>query len=252
VGVQADTVVPEALNRYSYVLNNPLKYIDASGYRVEQSAGIGGPRWESEWVERYKAAHGGAEPTEQDWQDYLLSQRYPGTGPGGGWTEGDWRIYSQVRGLLGDLLREIGEPGGWGAGIYTYVGRVLVHWRNAPVEPFADGTWLATSGNMPLGAVWPVHPGWTLGDVIIVIPGVSEEEKRVLLVHEFVHVLQYRAGGAWFVADYVREGPFDPETNAYEMQALAVDALLRENLWLPPIWTFPWAGERLERTSPQQ
>lgn len=42
--VQADTVVPQpgnpqTLNRYSYALNNPLKYIDPSGRAYEQSAG---------------------------------------------------------------------------------------------------------------------------------------------------------------------------------------------------------------------
>ncbi|MBC7264517.1 MAG: RHS repeat-associated core domain-containing protein [Chloroflexi bacterium] len=42
--IQADTIVPQpgnpqALNRYSYVLNNPLRYVDPTGRRYEQSAG---------------------------------------------------------------------------------------------------------------------------------------------------------------------------------------------------------------------
>ncbi len=42
--VQADSVVPQpgnpqTLNRYSYVLNNPLRFVDPSGHAYEQSAG---------------------------------------------------------------------------------------------------------------------------------------------------------------------------------------------------------------------
>ena len=50
---QADTIVPEpgnpqSLNRYSYVLNNPLKYADPSGHAVDEGLGEGGyeyPWW---------------------------------------------------------------------------------------------------------------------------------------------------------------------------------------------------------------
>ena len=45
--VQPDTIVPEpgnpqALNRYSYVLNNPLKYTDPTGHNPACAAGMGG------------------------------------------------------------------------------------------------------------------------------------------------------------------------------------------------------------------
>jgi hypothetical protein len=51
--VQADTIVPEpgnpqALNRYSYVYNNPLRYVDPSGYLTEEQimAYFGVETWE--------------------------------------------------------------------------------------------------------------------------------------------------------------------------------------------------------------
>ncbi len=45
--IQADTIVPQpgdpqALNRYSYVLNNPLRYVDSSGHIAIDSWGGGG------------------------------------------------------------------------------------------------------------------------------------------------------------------------------------------------------------------
>ncbi len=61
--IQADTIVPEpgnpqALNRYAYVLNNPLRYTDPTGH-AECSAGDTAC-WQSEWQwkNRWYNAHG--------------------------------------------------------------------------------------------------------------------------------------------------------------------------------------------------
>ena len=48
--IQPDGVVPgpanpQALNRYSYGLNNPVKYVDPSGHSAESSSGGAGPDW---------------------------------------------------------------------------------------------------------------------------------------------------------------------------------------------------------------
>ncbi|MBI3244234.1 MAG: RHS repeat-associated core domain-containing protein [Chloroflexi bacterium] len=62
--LSADTVVPDwkypqSLNRYSYVYNNPLKYVDPTGHRTEcsgtsdfisESTGDGGISWASCWA----------------------------------------------------------------------------------------------------------------------------------------------------------------------------------------------------------
>jgi hypothetical protein len=70
--VSADSIVPsagnpQALNRYAYVFNNPLKYVDPSGHEP-------GPNW---WVERYENAHGNF------WEDDCHGPRR------GCWVEGE-------------------------------------------------------------------------------------------------------------------------------------------------------------------
>jgi len=61
--VQADTIVPEpgnpqSLNRYAYVLNNPLKYTDPTGHDP----------LDAEWQEAFRAAHG----RDPEWYDVLI------------------------------------------------------------------------------------------------------------------------------------------------------------------------------------
>jgi RHS repeat-associated protein len=59
--LQPDTVVPEpgnpqSLNRYTYVYNNPLRYIDPSGHEPDPEAGMqkpGLPTPRTEWWRRY-------------------------------------------------------------------------------------------------------------------------------------------------------------------------------------------------------
>jgi len=69
--VQADTIVPEpgnpqSLNRYSYVLNNPLVYIDPSGRDLMIVGGWDNKNWANpeEWKEWIKAYKGW---TEDEW-----------------------------------------------------------------------------------------------------------------------------------------------------------------------------------------
>ncbi len=90
--VSPDVVVPEpgnpqALNRYSYVYNNPLKYVDPSGHGPDE--------WEQDWVRRFKKDHPYREITDQDWSDYKYSLLHDGSGPDGDWTDQDWEIYTK-------------------------------------------------------------------------------------------------------------------------------------------------------------
>ncbi len=49
---------PQSFNRYSYVLNNPLKYIDPTGHRYR------GPRDDGGWYYESLAKAAGIDPTE--------------------------------------------------------------------------------------------------------------------------------------------------------------------------------------------
>jgi RHS repeat-associated protein len=62
--ISPDTIIPDpanpqSLNRYSYVLNNPLKYTDPTGHEYDErlpgggGGGLGGGLWSSDW--EYKA-----------------------------------------------------------------------------------------------------------------------------------------------------------------------------------------------------
>jgi len=86
--ISADTIVPsfanpQSLNRYSYVYNNPLKYIDPSGHDPIDEA----------WEKAFEEAHG-RPPTDQDRRDRFFSILFPGSGENGAWTEEDWHEYS--------------------------------------------------------------------------------------------------------------------------------------------------------------
>jgi RHS repeat-associated protein len=85
--IQPDSIVPEpgnpqALNRYSYVLNNPLRYVDPSGFDP----------LDAEWEQNFYNEHG-YRPTDDDRRDWLFSLLFPGSGPNGTWTAGDWELY---------------------------------------------------------------------------------------------------------------------------------------------------------------
>lgn len=75
---------PQGLNRYSYVLNNALRFEDPSGYDPLDAA----------WEEAFQAAHGGRGPTDQDRRDRLFSLIFAGSGASGSWTEANWTFYT--------------------------------------------------------------------------------------------------------------------------------------------------------------
>ena len=79
---------PQSLNRFSYVYNNPLRFVDPTGLTPEAEG------WDEAWADRFAAAHGGQRPTWSDWMDYQHSLLNPGSGPGGDWTDQDWANHS--------------------------------------------------------------------------------------------------------------------------------------------------------------
>ena len=90
--VSPDSIVPapgnpQSLNRYSYVYNNPLKFVDPSGH-----TGRSPKDKDPAWAERFTTKHGYG-PTWQDYFDYQFSLLHPGSGPNGTWTDQDWIDY---------------------------------------------------------------------------------------------------------------------------------------------------------------
>jgi RHS repeat-associated protein len=242
--VQADTLVPEpgnpqALNRYSYVLNSPVVHSDPTGHDVIAEAGYWPNARDPEWVERYRQAHGGAEPNQQDWRDYAFSLGHPGTGPGGSWTESDWEAYGKVQNLLGELLAQRGNGGLPGPRVYSLFAELLLLGDRTP-ESGDYGLPLDVkvqlSGEFPAGVVPPGQAAWTLGNTIIARPESMEEPG--LLEHEYTHVLQYRAVGLIFGPAYLFGGWRD----AYEEPAREIRRIYGHNPWLPKPWQMPWAG----------
>ena len=101
--VQPDTIVPEpgnpqGLNRYSYVLNNPLRFIDPSGYDPLDTA----------WQQEFRATHG-RNPTAEDILIRLFSIAFPG--------QWNWnRFYDEqgnyIAGSLESVFRD-NRPADW-------------------------------------------------------------------------------------------------------------------------------------------
>ncbi len=231
---QPDTVVPDyknpqVLNRFAYGYNNPVKYADPSGHDPSQ--------YDSQWVTRFKAAHHGQDPTEQDWHEYQFSLRFPGSGPAGAWTDRNWTMFHRLLNELGPrLLGQIGYPEHAGF-LVDLVSSQLVNRQGLSqrvIGQLADGVEIAE------GWVPPGIAAWTFGNVIIVPEGTntSKPEWKALLAHEYVHALQYRAEGGWaFIPRYLsapesyRQKP--DEVTAYNVQDIYESDPDR---WLPMPW----------------
>jgi RHS repeat-associated protein len=88
--ISADSIVPnagnpQALNRYSYVYNSPLNYVDPSG----------NDPLDQYWEDEFRKAHG-RDPTDDDRYLRLMSLLFSGSGSGGTWTDKDWAKYGPI------------------------------------------------------------------------------------------------------------------------------------------------------------
>jgi RHS repeat-associated protein len=161
----ADIIVPnpadpQSYNRYSYVLNNPLKYIDPSGFDPLDAA----------WEQAFQDAHG-RPPTDEDRRDRLFSLLFPGSGPGGTWTEDDWIFYSMNRKELWEGSRD--WPGWVWTGIDSFVlhlGLLAQHYNPGEEAQFVKAVaniW----GGVPFGnaysSAWAVRGGPAISPILL-------------------------------------------------------------------------------------
>ena len=92
---------PQALNRYSYVYNNPLRYTDPSGYDPL------GEDWENEWHKN----HPGQELTDHHRRLRLISLLIRGSEKDGSWSESDWAAFDTTHGRKMSALDPSNETG---------------------------------------------------------------------------------------------------------------------------------------------
>jgi len=158
--VQPDSLVPDpgnsqALNRYSYVYNNPLRFVDPSGYD---------PFATEEWQNWVTAHCNGRDPTDADRQRYLYSLLYVGPVSGSRtWTDEDWAMFeADTPGVMaipgtdrqseGDFERALADLAGYyedteGA---QYVSAIALLYAGVPYQP---GDFWAALGHGFGGAV---------------------------------------------------------------------------------------------------
>jgi RHS repeat-associated protein len=137
--LQADTIVPgaspQALNRYSYVFNNPLTMVDPSGHDP----------LDANWEEQFRRRNNGWSPSDADRQNRLFSLLFPGSGAGGAWTDSDWAAFfaDRWRYLHGERFWRSGDTRGsgttWTGGADTFASRLTdlsAHYKPGEEDQF--------------------------------------------------------------------------------------------------------------------
>lgn len=146
--------------------------------------------------------------------------------------------------FLGDaLLQQRGRRGGWGVRLLTRLMTIIVRLfdRRATIDWHApDNTLMAFTRLVPPGA-----RAWTLGNIYLISPSIKEsaDELNLTVIHEYVHVLQYRAQGILFLLRYLHQGLWDWTHNIYEQQAMKIEDWYRDH----PELSQPWELRELIR-----
>jgi RHS repeat-associated protein len=125
--IQPDTIVPDpgdpqSLNRYTYGLNNPVKFTDPTGH-IAIEAGDPTRGYHPETGDYVRIAPGGIEPI--------------GEPASGVWHAEEWTVFNQVIANLGaDCLGQIGRTGDGGVALLTFLmDQVWSYYKSAYPRP---------------------------------------------------------------------------------------------------------------------
>lgn len=167
----------------------------------------------------------------------------------GVWREQEWEVYTLLLEILGeDCINQIGKrnsvPG------ITSLAAGITLLEDAPFKG-PDGMLVFPSETVPTGS-W----AWTLGDAVIARPNSIKSRSKwaEIEVHEYVHMLQYRAeGSSLFIWNYMTEQRKYGYVNvSYETHARAVTNVYHKynpfstEAWLPR----PWQITAIPNTNP--
>jgi len=127
-----DSIIPDQYNpldwdRYAFVRNNPLKFVDPSGNRPEGACEFG----------CYAIAISQHTLKNKARQDILISKILRGSGSGGKWTHEDWRFYSENRDEIwnGEIAWTNPDTPGW-EGFSIHVERLATLYGEGEDEQF--------------------------------------------------------------------------------------------------------------------
>jgi hypothetical protein len=227
---------PQSLNRYSYALNNPMRYTDPTGHANPLDP------------ERYDKRKSRQDfRTDSAWRDYLLSVKYIRKGQNDEWTYNDWQIYENARKLVGEdsLQYQVSssnkldlfiEGQVFGAAILINSlqsgdsiinsSKIVKYVEKGDFYVVEPGLYPPNTGGMTIGDIVNLPKGDTSG-----VPGLS---------HEWDHVLTYRELGIVdFLVEYAKQGCFYNWACGLEVVPQKVTDYWRANPWLPPLNEFP-------------
>ncbi|MHB1356509.1 MAG: RHS repeat-associated core domain-containing protein [Anaerolineae bacterium] len=249
--IQADTIVPEpgnpqSLNRYSYALNNPLKYTDPTGHMV---------KYEDDYMpntgmQNYRTAwdfYEGRLPSKEEWiRDSIYKNSTGVSAP----RPGEWQAYLKMRDIVGaNLIQCVGSQEKLGMdSVVQPIAKLIERLSGSTiVNPVGDGfgyinTFLPELGGITLGHTalnsldFKKRPG--------LLPGFEAEE--------YVHHLQQHADPQFFkhyreegIGKWPTSNPFShPETstgdkaNSYELQGGLAASLATSVNFSGYIWYF--------------
>jgi RHS repeat-associated protein len=232
---------PQTFNRYSYVTNNPTRYIDPTGLLEDGEGEDGSTRGIS--LEAYVTSH---QPNWFDaaWREEFANRHILRRNP----SEEDyaWRFISMTLAASDPtLLTYVGQAGEHGIYESTTLGfrfsghqRVIGNLESTEVGPdrtvvytLKSRTVLPVLGLEIFGVTLGSEVvGLTLGDMIVVGREQNEYFQNAKIQHEYVHVLQYRARGSRFLEEYFFN------ISHFEHPGRVIEEFYRKFFWIPSIF----------------